>query len=365
MNHTILIIGAGKSGRGFLPQYIDSKDHILFVDKDEALIDKLKASKNYEISFYGNTKPAKNIFNYQAYCATQKNYQYCLTHCDMVAVSIGLEHYEELANNLKPYCHLLKDKAIVTFENGIDAASKLQGFLGVEDIQISEGSIFCTTNTMHDIDIISQDICYLPIKNKALDQIYLENVTPIEDFHLFMERKLYTYNLLSALFCYSGYLKGYKLLHEAALDIEIRKDAEDLMQSLNPILADYFHVSLHDQQVFAQGAIDKFSNPFIQDSIQRNCRDVKRKLEANERFMKPFVLLHQAQKDANILLKSIAAALVYDEKEESKQGIRLLETMEIDDKSYTIIKKYYTDYMQKSCNKPLQQADFEKEICKV
>lgn len=44
---------------------------------------------------------------------------------------------------------------------------------------------------MHDIDIISQDICYLPIKNKALDQIYLENVTPIEDFHLFMERKLY------------------------------------------------------------------------------------------------------------------------------------------------------------------------------
>ena len=58
MNHTILIIGAGKSGRGFLPQYIDSKDHILFVDKDEALIDKLEASKNYEISFYGNTKPA-------------------------------------------------------------------------------------------------------------------------------------------------------------------------------------------------------------------------------------------------------------------------------------------------------------------
>lgn len=81
--------------------------------------------------------------------------------------------------------------------------------------------------------------------------------------------------------------------------------------------------------------------------------------------MRPFVLLHQAQKDANILLKSIAAALVYDEKEESKQGVRLLETMEIDDKSYTIIKKYYTEYMQKSCNKPLQQADFEKEICKV
>ena len=158
-----------------------------------------------------------------------------------------------------------------------------------------------------------------------------------------------------------GYLKGYKLLHEAALDIEIRKDAETLMQSLNPILADYFHVSLHDQQVFSQGAIDKFSNPYIQDSIQRNCRDVKRKLDANERFMKPFVLLHQAQKDLTILLKSIAAALVYDEIEESKQGIHLLETMEIDDNFSTIIKEYYRDDIQKSCNKPLQEADFEKK----
>lgn len=361
MSHTILMIGAGKSGRGFLPQYVDSKDHILFIDKDKILIEKMKASKSYEITFYGNTKPAKKICNYQAYDATQENYQFCLSQCDMVAVSIGLEHYEELANNLKPYCHLLKDKAIVTFENGIDAASRLQRFLGVEDIQISEGSIFCTTNTINEIDIISQDICYLPIKNKALDQIYLENITPIDDFHLFMERKLYTYNLLSALFCYPGYLKGYKLLHEAALDIEIRKDAETLMQSLNPILADYFHVSLHDQQVFSQGAIDKFSNPYIQDSIQRNCRDVKRKLDANERFMKPFVLLHQAQKDLTILLKSIAAALVYDEIEESKQGIHLLETMEIDDNFSTIIKEYYRDDIQKSCNKPLQEADFEKK----
>lgn len=361
MSHTILIIGAGKSGRGFLPQYIDSNDHILFMDKNKTLIDQMKASKSYEITFYGSTKPAKKISNYQAYDTTQKNYQYCLSQCDMIAVSIGLEHYEELANNLKPYGHLLKDIAIVTFENGIDAASRLQRLLGAEDIQISEGSIFCTTNTIHEIDIISQDICYLPIKNKALDQIYLKNITPIDDFHLFMERKLYTYNLLSALFCYAGYLKGYKLLHEAASDIEIRKDAEVLMQSLNPILADYFHVSLHEQQVFAQGAIDKFSNPYIQDSIQRNCRDVKRKLDVNERFMKPFVLLYQAHKDSTILLKSIAAALVYDEMEESKQGIHLLGMMEIDDKSSTIIKEYYTDYIQKSCNKPLQEADFEKK----
>ena len=77
--------------------------------------------------------------------------------------------------------------------------------------------------------------------------------------------------------------------------------------------------------------------------------------------MKPFVLLHQAHKDSTILLKSIAAALVYDEMEESKQGIHLLETMEIDDNSSTIIKEYYTDDIQKSCNKPLQEADFEKK----
>lgn len=365
MSRTILIIGAGKTGRGFLPQYIKPDDQILFIDKDENIIQGLKTSSPYEITFYGETKQPLCIRNYKAYIASPHTYETCIAQCDMIAISIGVEHYEELAKELKPYLSLLRDKVIVTFENCLDAAIRLQTYLGDDSLMITEGSIFCTTNTAQGIHIISQDLCYLPIKDKYLNRIFFEHITPISDFYSFMERKLYTYNLLSAFFCYAGYLKGYVWLHEAATDGVIRKDAEILMQELNPVLARYFHVTKEEQDAFSKAAIDKFANPYIKDSMTRNCRNVKRKLGEQERLMKPLKMLHDEKKDVHILLKTIAAALIYDKKEETGLGIKLLNDMNMDEVLIHDIEKYYTDELQKSCNIPLQEAEFTKNKHKV
>lgn len=320
----ILIIGAGKTGRGFLPQYVKEDDHIIFLDRDVTLISQLQKAGAYQISFYGQERKARVITNYEAMVACEESYQSALLNCDMIAIAIGIDNYKDLAETLKPHLLKLKEKVIVTFENGIDAASRLQKMLQEEQLKITEGSIFCTTNTENEIDILSQELCYLPLKDQYLEGVFFQHITPIADFHSFMERKLYTYNLLSALFAYPGYIAGYHWLYEAANDSSIHQAAMQLMSLFDPILAQYFHITIQEQRMFSKAAIEKFANPFIQDDIARNCRDVKRKLESKERFMKPFTMMTEAKQDTTILLKTIAAALIYDKKEESGSGLALL-----------------------------------------
>ena len=53
----ITIIGAGKTGRGFLARLLNGND-ITFIDKNATLCESLNKNKSFKVDFFGKKKPS-------------------------------------------------------------------------------------------------------------------------------------------------------------------------------------------------------------------------------------------------------------------------------------------------------------------
>lgn len=340
----VMILGAGKCGRGFIPRFLHDVN-LCFCDKDEALIQSLNKQNSYQIHFF-NDRPALTI-NYEECCVfgSEKAHE-ALIAADILCISIDCSNYADIAVQLNEW---IKEREfpliILFFENAVNAGEKLLVHLdqaAANNCVLLNAGVFTTTENAEGLDMISQDLDYLPIQNSGLI-LPLKGITRIDDFTSLMKRKLYTYNCLSAVICYLGYLKHYEWLAEAANDAQIHEKLMILLPEMNQRLADYFQLTLAEQQQFAKNALIKFSDPYLKDPISRNARNVSRKLGSDERLYKPLQLLHDGGRD--VLLETIAAACVYDFYEETHQGIALLNQFSYTDEECVKIKAYYESFI--------------------
>ena len=65
---SITVIGAGKTGRGFIGRLLaESGKEIRFIDKDAALVAAMNAKKAYRISFFGGKREDFEVSGYTAF----------------------------------------------------------------------------------------------------------------------------------------------------------------------------------------------------------------------------------------------------------------------------------------------------------
>lgn len=334
----VMILGAGKTGRGFIPRFLQPVS-LTFCDKNQDLIHTLSKQSTYQIHFFNDRSP--ETIHYDACCVWgSETSRKLFLETDLLCISIDCSNYASIAEELMM---LVKQREtpliIITFENGVDAGQQLL-VKGDREARnncvLLDAGVFCTTENGEGLDMISQDLDYLPIQESGLHLPFI-NLTQIEDFSSLMKRKLYTYNCLSAVICYMGYCQGYKWLSEAANDTLIRKQIMRLLPELNQQLSIHFKIPLKEQQDFSESALLKFSDSYLKDPIIRNARNVSRKLGKEERLYKPLQLLKEDGRD--VLLETIAYACIYDQREETHQGISLLK--DYADEDQVEIKKYY------------------------
>lgn len=340
----VMILGAGKTGRGFIPRFLHHVK-LTFCDQNEELINKLSKQSTYQIHFF-NEREAITI-SYEECCVwgSEAAHQQ-LFNIDILCISIDCSNYNRIAEELMMLVMQRETPLIIiTFENGVDAGKMLLKYGDREaknNCIILDAGVFCTTENAEGLDMISQDFDYLPIQESGLI-LPFTNLTQIKNFSSLMKRKLYTYNCLSAVICYMGYCHGYEWLSEAANDESIREEIMKLLPELNEQLSIHFEIPIKDQQNFSDSALQKFSDPYLKDSIVRNARNVKRKLGVDERLYRPLQLLNKTGRE--VLLKTIACACIYDQREESHQGLNLLENYADEDRE--AIKIYYDVIMNK------------------
>ena len=336
----VLIIGAGKTGRGFIPQYL-SHVHLYFADKNHNLVQKMKLS--YKIKYYGSQKVLEVSYQ-DVFHVNDNEFYEIIKKVDYIFISIDVSHYKELAIELnKSLVDRKKSLVFVTFEYAISASSIIKPHLSEYikcPIIFLDAGVFCTTNQDQGIDIKSQDLCYLPIQYQEGIELPLSPIIPIQNFSGLMKRKLYTYNCLSAVISYQGYVKGYDKLGEAAHDHEIMTEIEILLSELNLRIAESFGISKQEQDSFSQSAIDKFSDVDLEDSIERNARNVLRKLGNHERLIQPLLLVKE-KKTKDVLLKTIACACLYDFNEETHQGIEFINRLPLNEEEKLRMISFY------------------------
>lgn len=364
-----VVIGAGQCGRGYLARLLAlSNETFTFIDKNETLILQLNQQTSYQIHFCGSEREAIQIREYHAYSWSDTKSLQAIQEADIIFVSIGEQNLNDLVDPIKKaLLHRQKQTKVklITAENGIAPKAKL---IELQDhVELSESVIFCTTLQKDaSLDIISEDLDHLPYDRRALlSSLPFHGMVEEMDFKALLERKIYTYNSLSACIAYVGAYKGYTVYSEAANDVDIKRLTFLCKKELDQTIASVYEIPLTKQQDFSTMAIAKFANPEIIDTIDRNVRDVKRKLNMQERILAPMYLIEQQGGNAMCFYLICGAALWYGTRSNTydisddaikKEFVRELQTMVAEPTIETILRLY------DACMNHCDLADILREV---
>lgn len=310
--NNIFIVGAGKTGRGFLARL--AAEHgvrVTFIDKDQALCKRLAEAKSFCVRFFGEAKEAVRVSDYTVMTPESAE----IPDGAWIFISVCGQNLKDAASWLAT--KLKKDKTyhIVTAENCSHPSETVSECLNAPNAFVSEGTVFCTTVEGDGLDILSENYPYFQYDADRLPsgaEPPCPAFTPIHCFGNFLTRKLYTYNAASCVIAYLGYIKGYTDYAAAANDEEILLLLDKNYEQTGKALCLAYGYDAEDQAAFALLSKKKFCDQTIIDTVARNARDPQRKLAAGERIMGPMALIEKYGFDASVLYRTAAAALLYD-----------------------------------------------------
>lgn len=324
----VVVIGAGKTGRGFLARLLcEAGEEILFIDKNEELVKQLNAEKEFQIRFFGNVREPYTVDHFTACTWEDAD----LSDAELIFVSVGGQNLPDVGAKLAEKLTDDRHYYIITAENASKPSETLKTAIGKENISVSESTVFCTTIEDGELNINSENYPYLQCNAELLDGYIpaAKTIKPIDQFSNFLTRKLYTYNAASCVIAYLGWTKGYTNYADAANDEEILRLLDANYAATNKVLCAEYGYEEQDQAEFAALSKAKFCDRTIIDTVSRNARDPQRKLGGTERIIGPIKLLHKYGEDASVLEKTAAAAILYDhEGEDAWRAIKAEKTPE-------------------------------------
>lgn len=329
----VVIIGAGKTGRGFIAPIMQGNGmKITFVDKDEKLIRDLNSLTQYKVSYFDDKVLPKVIQDFDAFHINDSNSLRAVSEADIVTTSVFANQIESLIPFIEEAIEMREREEkllIICIENGINVKQPLID--ANLNAVITEGIIFCTSlNIENSLDIISEAGIDLPIDSVPLDRpLTIEGMPLEEKFQDLIQRKIYTYNFISAIIAYLGSYKQYDSYAVSAKDKVISHIIERFLKIHNKLMAEKYNIALEEQVKFSRQAVSKFSNEAIPDSISRNAQQVKRKLGKKERLMQPLLMAIANGETYNLYLLVIAAAIFYGNRHEDLEPKSSAEEIEI------------------------------------
>jgi mannitol-1-phosphate 5-dehydrogenase len=142
-----------------------------------------------------------------------------------------------------------------------------------------------------------------------------------KDLLPFEEAKLYGHNAIHALLAYLGLEKGFQTMDQLRADTELMQVARDafINESGGALIKKY--ADLNDElftepghAAFADDLLERMTNPFLSDSIERAARDPLRKLGPNDRIFGTMALAIRHGIEPVNLAKGAAAGIAYMQK---------------------------------------------------
>jgi mannitol-1-phosphate 5-dehydrogenase len=134
-----------------------------------------------------------------------------------------------------------------------------------------------------------------------------------DNFSAWMRRKLYVFSAGHATCAYLGHLKGYRYIHSAIRDSEIRSAVVEAMTEAQKGIAAIYGAAFAGGPAHLQEILDRFANAAINDSISRVARDPFRKLASEDRLLGAARLASEAGVHPQQLLCAAAAAYCFSD----------------------------------------------------
>lgn len=337
--------GAGNIGRGFIGALLSKAGyHVVFADVNTEIINKINSDKKYTIHVMDTICSEEEISNISGVISTSDEIYKEIVEAEIITTAVGPVVLPRIAPTIAKGIALRKEKGIKTYlnviacENAIKASSKLEEevkkYLNEEEIEYlkefvgfpncSVDRIVPPVKSENILDVVVENYYEWNVEKSAFkgEIPKIEGMNLVDNLMAYIERKLFTLNTGHAITAYFGYLKGYETIEESIKDEVIYGFVKNAMiESGKGLIAKYnFDEEAHYKYI--DKIIDRFKNPYLKDDVARVGREPLRKLNENDRLIKPLITARGFNINTDNLLLGVGAALHYDNKEDS-QSVQL------------------------------------------
>ncbi|PPA70583.1 mannitol-1-phosphate 5-dehydrogenase [Jeotgalibacillus proteolyticus] len=331
--------GAGNIGRGFIGAVLSKAGfEVRFVDVNDKVIQALNDKQEYTVQIASEEKTSftvKGVSGINSAQEPDKTAQ-AIKEADLLTASVG--------PGVLPF--IAKDIA-----SGLTKAYEAQGSLKQMNIVACENMINGTDFLRAEIekhldeDVKREAAQKIGFPNSAVDRIVpiqqhedpltvqvepffewvverndwkgaipeMEGVQFVEDLAPFIERKLLTVNTGHAAIAYLGLEQGFETVDQAIADSSVKQQVEEVLSETSEFLTKKYSLSPEEHERYVEKILGRFENPYLSDDLARVGRAPLRKLGPKERLVYPAVSLMKDGVEPKGLIKTIAAALYFNE----------------------------------------------------
>lgn len=333
--------GAGNIGRGFIGALLSKSGyHVVFADVNEEIISKINEDKCYTIHIMDVECKDEKVENISGVISTSDEILEEIRTSDIITTAVGPLVLPRIASTIANGIKLRKITGVTSYlniiacENAIKASSQLEEevkkYLNEEEIaylneyvgfpNCSVDRIVPPVKSENILDVVVENFYEWNVEEKAfkgeIPKIYGMNLA--DNLMAYIERKLFTLNTGHAITAYFGYLKGYKTVDESIKDEVIHDLVKKAMIESGQGLIAKYNFDKEEHFKYIDKIIERFKNPYLKDDVARVGREPLRKLNENDRLIKPLMTAKSFNLDIDNLLLGVGAALNYNNEEDSQ-----------------------------------------------
>jgi mannitol-1-phosphate 5-dehydrogenase len=330
-SRTAVHFGAGNIGRGFIGLLLHEAGYeVVFADVNADLIGALQSTPSYRVVEAGAGGVEKTVTGYRAIDSNSDpdGLVAAIATADIVTTAVGPNILRFVAPAIaagilaRPIS--ARPLAVMACENALGATELLRTEVlkHAESAEIGLRAVFANTavdrivpeQSTAGLDVLVEPYCEWAVESSAFGS----TVPPIPGAHFvpdlapYIERKLFTVNTGHATTAYYGRLAGHATIAAALGDAAVRSAVEAVLAETAGFLVSKHDFPAAEQQAYLEKTLERFSNPAIDDSVERVGRQPIRKLSRHERFVAPASEIAEAGGSAEALLGAMAAALRFD-----------------------------------------------------
>ncbi|CAL1516822.1 hypothetical protein [Chitinophaga sp. MM2321] len=334
---SILIFGAGKIGRGFIGRlFYDGGYDLYFVDNNRDTVELLNTEKQFRVQVAGKPEmtryiPVSGSFHISDHQGMRKVFE----KVDLFITAVGAPNMLGMTDVIKellmkrdhslPVNWLICENAyrpsVLIKERLLEnAGNDFRDFV-TNKLGLVETQILCSVMLPDDLilqqeplALKTQDWSVLPFDKDAYKGAIpvFPGLMPKKHFENELVRKLFTFNGTNGPISYVGWLNGYQFLHEAANAPELNGFIEEIQSESKFGLIGEYGFDPEEQDRFHLLALTKYKDETLEDLIERNARDLRKKLGINERLVGPALLCLKHGRKPYAYATATAAAIRYE-----------------------------------------------------
>ncbi|MDM5225233.1 mannitol-1-phosphate 5-dehydrogenase [Cytobacillus sp. NJ13] len=346
--------GAGNIGRGFIGAlFSQSGYHVTFVDIADEIINQLNEEKQYQVLLAADEQETMTIENVSGLNNLKQEDEVieAIKQADFLTTAIGPNILPRIAPLIAKGLTARADAGIneklyvIACENQISATDLLKGYImehldsdvnmaGVSFLNSAVDRIVPIQNNQGSLDVLVEPYHEWVVETTE-DIAHIEGMKIVPELAPFIERKLFTVNTGHAVIAYFGYLGGKETIDQTLSDEEIYKQVQATLRETGAYLINRYDLNPDEHQKYIDKIIGRFQNAHLNDGVTRVGRSPIRKLGPEDRLVRPALQAQKAGLSYTNLAKAIAAALMFDNRED-EEAVKLQEMIQENGVAYVL-----------------------------